>query len=144
MGDVISIADRKKAVKRTIEEAAELYTSNLRFLMWESCGLDVEENENGEILLRMADGKLQSFDPWRSQEDLSYAMVMSGACPTLEGRNLMIGGEPYGDLTDEEIMDKDFMLSYVKCSFHMYAKDKALRDNEYMRKAGGFLFDDPV
>ena len=140
---MINIADRKKAVKRTMEEASELYTSNLRFLMWDSCGLDVEEDESGGICLRMADGTLQVFDPWRSPEDLSYAMVLSGACPTLAGRKLVIGGETYGDFTDEEIMDKDFMFSYIKCSFHMYAQEKALRDNPYMRDAGGLLFEEP-
>ena len=141
MGDVINIADRKKAI-RTLEEAASAYTSTLRFLMWSSCGLDVAE-EDGKIFLLMSDNSLKIFDPWRVPEDLAYAMVVSGACPKLAGRDLIIGGEPYGDFTDEEILDKDFMYSYIKASFHMYAQDKALKDNEYMRNANGLLFVDP-
>lgn len=122
--------------------AAKNYSNNLEFLALNGIGLDIAGGEGGQLCIHMPGGSLKPFDPWVHPTDLCYAMVVSGACPIIIGNDLVIDGEVMGTYIDEELMDTSYMFGEIRDSFRCYTYEKALKDNEYMRKAAGFLFSD--
>lgn len=126
-------------------EARKRYEEHLTFLAWDAIGLSIGQNEDGSLYLIGPDLEHIPFDPWNNFRDLLYAIVV-GRIPVVmcdEFRSFKVGSKLDGPYDDEVILDKDLFMGHVRISVHMYAREMALDQNEYMRKADGLLFEGP-